>query len=146
MAAAAHTGGGGMILKRYGGKLHSVRPRFDANAMTEVGFTRDEETVLPAEEFEEQYERGEARELTATSEGHVQSLVEHAVLHSLEEQVLDLEQQLGAHAVLVVENEAGRDQPKTRGSQRTLVEQGENRLHFQFVVDPPLRLGIYRRR
>jgi len=135
-----------MIFKRYGGKLQSVRPRFDANAMTEVGFARDEELALAVEEFEAQYEQSEVRELTASSEGHVQSLVEHTVLHSLEEQVLDLEQQLGGHAVLVVENATGRDTPKTRSTQRTQVEHGENRLHFQFVVDPPLRLGIYRRR
>jgi hypothetical protein len=133
-----------MILKQYGTKFQSVRPRFDANAMTEVGFTRDEEAVLSAEEFEQQYERQEVRDLTASSEGHVQSLVEHQVLHALEEQVLDLEQQIGGHAVLVVAAEG--KQPKTRGSQRTLVEQGENRLHFQFVIDPPLRLGVYRRR
>lgn len=135
-----------MIYKRYGGKYHSVRPRFDENAMTEVGFMRDHEEELTAEEFEARYEQFEVRELTASSEGHVQSLVEHAVVHSLEEQVLDLEQQAGAYAVLVVEHTTGRDSPKTRGTQRTLVEEGENRILFTWVVEPPLRMGIYRRR
>ena len=135
-----------MILKRYGAKLQSVRPNFDAHAMTEVGFMKDEEQVFTAQEFEQSYERLEERELRARSEGHVQSLAEHALLHSLEEQVLDLEQSLGNHAVLVVENEAGRDMPKTRHTQRTLTEEGENRLHFEFTVDLPLRLGIYRLR
>ena len=135
-----------MIFKRYGAKLQSVRPNFDAHAMTEIGFVKDNEQVHTAEEFETAYERTEVRELRASAEGHVQSLAEHAVLHSLEEQVLDLEHSLGGHSVLVVENEQGRDMPKTRHTQRVLVEEGENRLHFDFSVDPPLRLGLYRRR
>lgn len=135
-----------MILKRYGAKLQSVRPNFDAHAMTEIGFTKDDEEVFTAADFEGAFERTDERELRASAEGHVQSLAEHAVLHALEEQVLDLEQTLGGHAVLVVENEQGRDMPKTRHTQRVLVEEGENRLHFEFTVDPPLRLGIYRRR
>lgn len=135
-----------MILKRYGDKLHSVRPNFDANAMTEVSFMRDKDTTFSLEEFEAQYELSEERELTATSEGHVKSLAEHTALHYLEEQVLDLEGQLGEHAVLVVENATGAHAPKTRSTQRTLVEEGENRLHFTFTIEPPLQLGIYRRR
>jgi hypothetical protein len=135
-----------MILKRYGRKLQSVRPNFDANAMTEIGFLKDDEQVFTAEEFESTYQQAEVRELRASSESHVQSLAEHAVLHTLEEQVLDLEHSLGSHGVLVVENEQGRDMPKTRHTQRTLVERGENRLHFDFSIDPPLRMGIYRQR
>lgn len=135
-----------MILKRYGAKLQSVRPNFDAHAMTEIGFMKNDEQTFTADEFAAAYEQREIRELRASAEGHVQSLAEHAVLHTLEEQVLDLEHSLGEHAVLVVENEQGRDMPKTRHTQRVLVEQGENRLHFDFTVDPPLRLGIYRRR
>lgn len=135
-----------MILKRYGSRLQSVRPNFDANAMTEIGFLRDNETVMSAEEFEGGWERVAERELTSLSEGHVQSIAEHAVLHSLEEQLLDLEREQGAHGVLVIENEQGKDMPKTHHTQRVLVEQGENKLHFQFEVDPPLRVGIYRRK
>ena len=135
-----------MILKRYGEKLHSVRPNFDANAMTEVSFMRDKEAEFTLAEFDARWEQAEERELTASSEGHVKSLAEHSALHYLEEQVLDLEEQVRAHAVLVVENKAGGDAPKTRSTQRTLVEQGENRLHFTFTIEPPLRLGVYRRR
>lgn len=135
-----------MILKRYGSKLHSVRPNFDAHAMTEVGFMKDNEEVFEAATFEAEWERVEEREVRSSAEGHVQSLVEHAVLHSLEEQVLDLEKDQAPHGVLVIENEQGKDMPKTRGTQRVLVEEGENRTHFSFVVEPPLRLGIYRRR
>lgn len=135
-----------MILKRYGEKMHSVRPNFDANAMTEVSFMRDREAEFTLEEFAKRFEKSEERELTGSSEGHVKSLTEHAALHYLEEQVLDLEEQVRAHAVLVVENATGPDSPKTRSTQRTLVEAGENRLHFTFRIEPPLRLGIYRRR
>lgn len=135
-----------MILKRYGNKLHSVRPNFDANAMTEVGFMRDQESSFEAVSFGEEYEQVEVRELRASNESHVQSLAEHAALHSLEEQLLDLERDQGGHGVLVVENEQGKDMPKTRGTQRSLVEAGENRMHFTFEIDPPLRVGLYRRR
>ncbi|NJD10948.1 MAG: hypothetical protein FIB01_11120 [Gemmatimonadetes bacterium] len=135
-----------MILKRYGDKLHSVRPNFDANAMTEVSFRRDREAEFTPEEFAARFEWFEERQLTATSEGQVKSLAEHAALHYLEEQVLDLEQQVRAHAVLVVENATGADASKTRSTQRTLVEAGENRLFFTFRIDPPLRLSIHRRR
>lgn len=135
-----------MILKRYGNKLHSVRPNFDANAMTEVGFMKDGESSFEAEPFAQEWEQTELRELRAANESHVQSLAEHAALHSLEEQLLDLERDQGPHGILVVENEQGRDMPKTRSTQRSLVEAGENRLHFTFEIDPPLRIGLYRRR
>lgn len=135
-----------MILKRYGNKLQTVRPNFDAHAMSEIGFSRDEEEAFTAEEFEAAWERDDIRELRATSESHVQTVAEHALLHSLEEQVLNLEQEVGTHRALVIENVQGKDMPKTHHTQRVLVEEGENRLHFEFSVDPPLRLGIYRRR
>ena len=135
-----------MIFKRYGSRLNSVRPNFDAHAMTEIGFLKDNEQQLTAEEFEQQYEKGEERELRAAADGDVQSAVEDRLLRALEQQLLELESAAGADAVLVVENEQGRDMPKTRHTQRVLVEAGENRLHFEFSIDPPLRLGIYRRR
>lgn len=134
-----------MILKRYGNKLHSVRPNFDANAMTEIGFMKDNEQVYEGEAFAAEWEKLEERELRSSSEGHVQSLVEHAVLHSLEEQLLDLERDQ-AHGLLVIENEQGKEQPKTKGTSRVLVEAGENRTHFQFVIEPALRVGVYRRK
>jgi hypothetical protein len=135
-----------MILKRYGEKLQSVRPNFDANAMTEISFLRDKESSFTPDELGRDYELVEEHELTASSEGHVKSLAEHAALHYLEEQLLDLEEQLRDHGVLVVENATGQHAPKTRSKQRTLVEDGENRLHFRFTIEPPLRVAVYRRR
>ena len=135
-----------MIFKRYGDTLHSVRPNFDANAMTEIGFRKDKEASLTTEELAAGYQLNEERELTASSEGRVKSLAEHEALYHLEKQVLDLEEQIGAHAVLLVENATGPNAPKTCSHQRALVEEGENRLHFTFTVEPPLRVGIYRRR
>ena len=38
------------------------------------------------------------------------------------------------------------DFAKTRGVQTTKVVQGANRLHFQYTVDPPLKVGIYQRK
>ena len=40
-----------MIAKRYGTKIQSVTPNFDARAMNEIGFQRDNEWSLPADEF-----------------------------------------------------------------------------------------------
>ena len=41
--------------------------------------------------------------------------------------------------VIAVEGEAAR-------RHFGVVEAGENRMHFTFEIDPPLRIGLYRRR
>jgi hypothetical protein len=46
-----------------------------------------------------------------------------------------------------VENErGGRDQPKPRQKITNVVVKGENRMHFHYVIDPPLRISLYRPR
>jgi hypothetical protein len=135
-----------MILRRYGHNIHSVSPNFDSRAMTEVGFTRSGELTIPTNEFADLYERADGRELTATAEGDVQGEVEDRVLADLQRQLIDLDEQAGDGAVLLIENEHGKDLAKTRSSQTTRVVQNANRLYFQFSIDPPLRVGIYRRK
>ena len=135
-----------MFVRRYGGSVMSVAPNFDSRAMTEIGFTRDGRLTIPTEEFERAYERVGGHELTARAEGAVQADVEETVLASLSEQLHRLGGELKPDELLLVENQPARDQAKTRGSQTTIVEGGENRLRFEFVVDPPLKLGVYRRR
>lgn len=132
-----------MILRRYGKKILSVRPNFDSRAMTEIGFVRDGEVELAVEEFEERYTRKDGREFTAQARGGVQGEVEDSVLASLQEQVTALEAELDTGAVLLIENEQGVDQPKTRGAQTTTVVESENRFVFEYTIDPPLRLGIF---
>jgi hypothetical protein len=135
-----------MILRRYGNTIHSVTPNFDSRAMTEVGFTRDGRLTIPANEFAETYERIDGRELSAQADGEVQGEVEDGVLASLREQLDALDKEAGDGRVLLVENEMGKDQAKTRGSQTTKVVENANRLHFQYTIDPPLKVGIYHRK
>jgi hypothetical protein len=135
-----------MILKRYGSNVLSVTPNFDSRAMTEVGFMRDGALSLPVGEFADQYERVGGRELTASAEGDVQGDVEDAVLADLLKQVESVAAEAGEGSVLLIENEVGKDQAKTRGTQATKVVATENRLFFTYTIDPPLRIGIHRKK
>jgi len=135
-----------MIARRYGGTVQSVVPNFDSRAMTEIAFQRTGAWSLPAEEFFAVYERVGGRELAAAAEGYVKDEAERELLASLQAQLEALEREAGEEAVLLIENQPGQDYPKTRDRTTTLVEAGENRLYFRWVVDPPLKVGIYRRK
>jgi hypothetical protein len=135
-----------MILKRYGKSYESVDPNFESKALNEIGFRRDRELVLTVEEFEARYEPETRHELRASAEGPVQDHTEQLLLDRLEAQLFELEAGLESDCVLVVENSAGTDHPKTRQSMRNVVVDGENRLHFSYTVEPGLRVGIYRKR
>ena len=130
-----------MILRRYGTKYVKVTHNFDSRAMTEVGFTRDPEVSYTVDEFEARYERLLGRDLTATASGNVQGEVEDEMLASLRDQLDSLEAGLDDGNILVIEGHG--DHPKTRGKQTTTVVQGENRLVFEYTIDPPLRIGVF---
>lgn len=133
-----------MILRRYGSTLQSVEVDFDARALNEVGFRRDHELSVDADDFAAGHEKLEERRLTATAEGPVQDEAEKALLEDLERQLRALEDRLGEDQVLVVENTSD-DYPKTRDVKKDVVVEGENRLYFEWRVEPPLRIGVYRR-
>lgn len=136
-----------MIVRRYGSTVQSVVPNFDSRAMTEIGFLRTTDLVIPAAEFESLYEQVEERALVATSEGEIKNDSEQALLDDLLAQIAELRAGLAEGMVLLVESQAGRDYPKLRDHTTVKVVGGlENRLHFAWRVDPPLRLGLYRRR
>jgi hypothetical protein len=135
-----------MIVRRYGSSVQSVELNFDSRAMTEIGFRRDQEWSVPTEEFEQGWEKVEEYSLEATSEGDVQDTTEQALLARLEAQIREIEDVLTENELLRVESEQGKDYPKTRHSTRTVLVEGENRLHFRGWVEPPLRLARYRRR
>ena len=135
-----------MIAKRYGSKVQSVTPNFDARAMNEIGFQRDNEWSLATDEFAETYEKVETHELTAAAEGEVQGEAEEKLLESLLEQLLAVEKTVGDGGVLMIESEQGTDYPKTRHTQTNQVVGHENRLYFRFTVEPPLRVAVYRKR
>jgi len=120
-----------------------VEPNFDSRAMNEIGFQRTDALVLSVEEFESRYERLRGVELTATAQGNVQDETEKALLDALKEQLNKMQAELKPGEVLLVESEQGKDYPKSREKQSVLVVEGENRLHFERRIDPPLRIGIY---
>lgn len=135
-----------MIAKRYGTRIQSVTPNFDANAMNEIGFQRDNEWTENADEFFAAHEKVETHELTAAAEGEVQGEAEEKLLVSLQEQLVAVSKTVGADGVLMIESEQGVDYPKTRHTQTNQVVGHENRLYFRFTVEPPLRVAVYRRR
>jgi hypothetical protein len=135
---------GRLIVRRYGANVLSVQPDFDANAMNEIGFRRDNDWSLPADEFFGTYGKVSTHELTAEAEGDVQTEAERALLTSLQEQLLALASSAGDD-VIFIESEPGTDYPKTRHTQTTLVVEGANRLYFRFSVRPPLRVAVYHR-
>src|SRR5690606_32799968 len=96
-----------MILRRYGTTVQSVDPNFDARAMTEIGFRRNGQLSISAEEFEARYEKVDERALTAESEGDVKDEAERALLDDLLAQLRALEEEVGEDHVLVVESEQG---------------------------------------
>ena len=133
-----------MILRRYGRNYLSVTPNFDSRAMTEIGFRRDGEVSLEADEFGDRYEAVSNSDLSPHAAGDVQGEVEDELLKQLSEQLSALENGLEDGHVLVVENEQGVDHPKTRGKQGSDASGPDTRLTFEYTVDPPLRIGIYR--
>ncbi len=135
-----------MIVRRYGSTIQNVTPNFDARAMNEVGFLRDGSFNLPAADFESEWTGSEPHLLSASAEGDVQGDVEERVLTELREKLAALEAKLADGEVLYVENEVGKDQAKTRGTQTTKVVAGENRLYFAYTIDPPLRVSVWRRK
>lgn len=132
-----------MILRRYGGQFHSVKPNFDPRAMNEVGFQKSGELTVTADEFETRYHPVAEHELRAEAEGSVQHEAESAVLESLRAQLDGLISSLKDNEVLVVLSEPGRDYPKLREKVSNVVTGHENKLHFHRSIDPPLRLGVY---
>ncbi len=134
-----------MIVRRYGSTVQSVVPNFDSRAMTEIGFVRTTDLSIPAAEFAERYEQVEERALVATAEGDVKVEAEQALLDDLLEQIAELRAGLTEEMLILVESQPGRDYPKLRDQTTVRVVGGiENRLHFTWTVDPPLRLGVYR--
>ncbi len=134
-----------MILKQYGTSYQSVEPNFDCRALTEIAFRRDRQFSIPTEEFETRYEKVEERAFSAEAEGDVHDQAEGELLDALESQVQAALDELGEDEILVVESKEGADYPKTRDTKKNVVRDGENRLYFYWRVDPPLRMGVYRK-
>lgn len=133
-----------MILRRYGTSFHSVTPNFNPSAMTEVGFQRDHEHSVGVEEFEGAYVSvGDPVEIGAEANGEVQKDVEAKVLQIMEEALLAKANDLSEGQVLLILNGKD-DQPKTRERRENVIVDGENRFHFRWWVEPPLRVQVFK--
>ncbi len=135
-----------MILRRYGSTVQSVDLDFDPRSLNEISFRRNREMSTSDEEFARSYVKVREEGLAGETEGPVQSEAEAALLQDLQGRVKALLEELDDGEVLLVENEQGVDYPKVRDRKRGIIVEGENRLYFHWRVDPPLRLGVYRRR
>ncbi len=133
-----------MLFRRFGTTWHSVTPSFDSRALSEIAFRKDGARSLPAEEFTRLYQKVGEETVGGEAEGSVQSTVEEELLQRMEAEVSRRLASLSQGEVMVVENEQGVDFPKVRDKKKGTIVEGENRLHFEWRVDPPLRLGLYR--
>jgi hypothetical protein len=134
-----------MIFRRYGNAYQSVELNFDSKALNEIGFRRDRVESIPAEELDT-FEKKTAHQLVAEAEGSVQDETESLLLQRLAEQLLAIDRNLGEGEIVVVENDQGNDWPKTKQKTTNVIVGGENKLHFSYSVDPPLRATVWRRR
>ena len=133
-----------MIFRRYGTTYQSVDMDFTAEALNEIGFRRNREHSVPVEDFESSYAHIETVELTAEVEGAVQNDTEQALLDALAAKVEEQLERLPDGGILVVENENGRDYPRTQQTTKKVVERGENKMLFAYSMHPPLRVALYR--
>jgi hypothetical protein len=135
-----------MIFRRYGASYHSVDTNFDSLALNEIAFRRNREESIAADDMESAFDVVASHELVAEAAGDVQDHTEQELLRKLEAKLSALREQAGDLGVLVVENEQGNDWPKTRQKTSNVIVEGENRLHFDYSVAPPLRVTIRRRK
>ncbi len=133
-----------MIFRRYGTTYQSVDIDFDAKALNEFTFRRNRERSMSAEEFDASYETLETVRLAEEANGPVQSETEQAMLDRVAARIEELRGALAEGQVLLVENEPGHDYPKPRQHTKNVVVEGENRLHFEYTMDPPLRVSVMR--
>jgi len=132
-----------MILRVYGETVQSVAMHFDSKAFNEVGFRRDRQHSIPLAEFERGWEKVAEHQISAEEEGVVQDHTQQRMLDTMERAMRDLLEGLGDNEALRVESDET-DWPKARDTQRKVLDDGENRMHFQAWVDPPLRVAVWR--
>ncbi len=154
------------LLRRLGSRLTPVAPHFDARALTEIAFrpaggTSGDATghahddgagagggapMGDAEAFLARRERVREHLLEAEADGPVQGEAEALLLERLEAAIGGVLAKLGPGEVALIESAPGTDWPKTRERRKDVIIDGENRFHFHWRVEPPLRVGIWRER
>jgi hypothetical protein len=135
-----------MLCREYGSSYQSVDIGFDARALNDIGFRRNRELSVPEAEFPDLYAKVDSVEVQTEADGPVQYETKQVLSDRLRAKVEELLARLPEGCVLVVENELGHDYPKTRQLTKNGIEDGENRLHFEYTMEPPLRLTLFRPR
>jgi hypothetical protein len=136
-----------VILRRYGTTVQSVVIAFSSVSLTSVGWRRDRALSLSLDEFRAGYEPVREHHLSAEAEGPVQIEAQNALLADLESQMRALEAGLEPGSeVLFIESQRGVDEPRAHEKRKDVIVDGENRFYFAWWVDPPLRVGVYRKR
>jgi len=132
-----------MIYRLYGTSYQSVDLNFDAHALNEVGFRRNRKNEFPAEDLAVRYRAVAEHDLTTEASGAVQGETEQLLLDRLRDKVEALVGGLPEGGILVIPAEPGHDYPKTRQVIKNVIEEGENRHHFEYTLAPPLRVEVY---
>ena len=135
-----------MLCREYGSSYQSVDIGFDARALNDIGFRRNRELSVPEAEFPDLYAKVDSVEVQTEADGPVRYETKQVLSDRLRAKVEELLARLPEGGVLVVENELGHDYPKTRQLTKNGIEDGENRLHFEYTMEPPLRLTLFRPR
>ena len=136
-----------MILRRYDKTVESVEIAFSSVALTPVGWRRDRALSMSLDQFRDGYEPVREHHLSAEAEGPVQIEVENALLADLEAQMRALDARLEPGGeVLFIENQRGVDETRAHEKRKDVIVDGENKFYFSWWLDPPLRVGVYRKR
>jgi hypothetical protein len=134
-----------MLLRRYGANVQSVEPNFEARALNEIAFRRDQQHSFAAADFDAEWQRvGDVTE-SGEAQGSSHNDVEQGLLDDLAARIKAHVAALEPGEALLIENDPGIDWPKSRQLQKNVIVDGENRLHFIVSIDPSVRLGRYRR-
>lgn len=131
-----------MIFRRYGASYQSVDMDFDAKALNEFAFHRNRQQSIPVHDFDPSYKTVETAELSESAEGSVQYEVLQSMLDKVRAGIEQILARLEPGQVLVIDNEQGHDYPKPRQHTSNVIEEGENRLHFEYTMHPPLRVSV----
>jgi hypothetical protein len=135
-----------MLLRRQGRRIQQVEPHFDPRALTEITFRPSGGFSEDAEAFDARMEAGDEHLLESTAHGPVQADAEQALLDGLADRLQQVLAALDPSEVLVIESRPGVDWPKTRERRKDVIVDGENRYHFNWWIEPPLRVVVHRPR
>jgi hypothetical protein len=135
-----------MLLRRLGKHIQEVEPHFDPRALTEIGFRPSGGYSEEVGAFDARMEAATEHRLEAKANAPVQADAEQALLDQLRKRLDAVLAGLAEGEVAVIESQPGLDWPRTRERRKDVIVDGENRFHFHWRVEPPLRVVVHRPR